>query len=210
MLLEEGLEPHKIGELYLNLSLNPTHYSDISAVIELKLAALGAHEATRGGRIAGLWLALAGLALGLSWLAGHPQTSYFLTWLLLAYLAFRCWQGRLGWRQSLLGGAALGMITLGVCAASLLPGVTEEYGRLLDAHRGVAQAEVTSAVPLDDEQLRRVTEILEGVVDAKVRVWAHVEPAVVGGLVARVGDRVIDGSVRARLDRMRRSVVERA
>ena len=95
-------------------------------------------------------------------------------------------------------------------AASLLPGVTEEYGRLLDAHRGVAQAEVTSAVPLDDEQLRRVTEILEGVVDAKVRVWAHVEPAIVGGLVARVGDRVIDGSVRTRLDRMRRSVVERA
>ena len=94
-------------------------------------------------------------------------------------------------------------------AASLLPDVTEEYGRLLDVHRGIEQADVTSAVPLDDEQTRRVTEILESVVGAKVRLWAHVEPAIVGGLVARVGDRVIDGSVRTRLEKMRRSVVER-
>ena len=95
-------------------------------------------------------------------------------------------------------------------AASLLPAVGDEYGRLLDAHRGIEQADVTSAVPLGDEQTRRVTEILEGVVGAKVRLWAHVEPDIVGGLVARVGDRVIDGSVRTRLEKMRRSVVERA
>ena len=47
-LLAEGLEPHKIGELYLNLTREPTHYHDISSTIDLKLAALGAHVSQIG------------------------------------------------------------------------------------------------------------------------------------------------------------------
>ena len=47
-LLAEGYEPHKIGELYMCLTLVPTHYHDISSVIELKMAALGAHVSQIG------------------------------------------------------------------------------------------------------------------------------------------------------------------
>ena len=47
-LLAEGYEPHKIGELYLNLSQESTHYHDISSTIELKMAALGAHVSQIG------------------------------------------------------------------------------------------------------------------------------------------------------------------
>ncbi len=47
-LLAEGYEPHKIGELYLNLTQAPTHYHDISCAIELKMAALGAHASQIG------------------------------------------------------------------------------------------------------------------------------------------------------------------
>ncbi|MCY4540157.1 MAG: PIG-L family deacetylase [Chloroflexi bacterium] len=47
-LLAEGYEPHKIGELYLNLTQTPTHYHDISSTIELKMAALGAHVSQIG------------------------------------------------------------------------------------------------------------------------------------------------------------------
>lgn len=47
-LLAEGFEPHKIGELYLNLTLTPTHYHDISSTIELKMAALAAHVSQIG------------------------------------------------------------------------------------------------------------------------------------------------------------------
>ena len=92
----------------------------------------------------------------------------------------------------------------------LIPGITEEYGRLLDAHRGIERAEVVAAVALDDAQRERVVEILESVVGKKVRLTAHVEPDVLGGLVARVSDRVIDGSLRSRLLQMRRGIVERA
>ena len=47
-LLAEGYEPHKIGELYLNLSLEPTHYHDISSTMDLKMAALAAHVSQLG------------------------------------------------------------------------------------------------------------------------------------------------------------------
>ena len=47
-LLGEGFEPHKIGELYLNLSQEPTHFHDISSTIDLKMAALGAHVSQIG------------------------------------------------------------------------------------------------------------------------------------------------------------------
>jgi LmbE family N-acetylglucosaminyl deacetylase len=47
-LLAEGYEPHKIGELYLNLTQEPTHYYDISSTVEFKMAALGAHVSQIG------------------------------------------------------------------------------------------------------------------------------------------------------------------
>ena len=92
----------------------------------------------------------------------------------------------------------------------LVPRVLEEYGRLLDAHRGIERGEVVAAVPLNDEQQRRVSEILENVVGTNVRLAIHVEPSVIGGLIVQIGDRVIDGSLRTRLEEMRRVIVERA
>jgi len=47
-LLAEGYEPHKVGELYMNLTLNPTHYNDISDTIDLKVASLRAHVSQLG------------------------------------------------------------------------------------------------------------------------------------------------------------------
>ncbi len=47
-LLAEGYEPHKVGELYLNLTQEPTHYHDISSTIDLKMAALSAHVSQIG------------------------------------------------------------------------------------------------------------------------------------------------------------------
>jgi F-type H+-transporting ATPase subunit delta len=94
--------------------------------------------------------------------------------------------------------------------AGLMPGITEQYDRLLNAHRGIESGEVVAAVSLNDEQQGKVAQILEGVVGTKVRLTAHAEPSILGGLIARVGDRVIDGSLKNRLKEMRRSIVERA
>ena len=68
---------------------------------------------------------------------------------------------------------------------------------------GVGMAEVRSAVPLTDDQQRRLADALAKVVGGAVSLKVVVDPNVVGGLVATVGDKVIDGSVRNRLDELK-------
>ena len=94
--------------------------------------------------------------------------------------------------------------------AGLLPELADEYGRFLDVHRDVERAEVTTAVPLDQEQTAGVTELLEGIVRKQVLVGNTVDQRILGGLVARLGDRVIDGSTRSKLLAMRRDIVDQA
>jgi F-type H+-transporting ATPase subunit delta len=84
--------------------------------------------------------------------------------------------------------------------------VVEAYSDLVDEHRGVAHARVVTAVPLADAQLRAVEERLGEITGKKVIAHLEVEPAILGGLVARVGDRLIDGSTRSRLLAMRRTL----
>lgn len=106
----------------------PLQLALLEASVWLPLAALGTLEATRHQAFGWRWLLLAGWALGLSWLAGHPQTSVFLTYTLVAWLAYRVWRQRYHWRVF---GAALfvfGAVTFGVTAITFLPGV--EYLQL--------------------------------------------------------------------------------
>ncbi len=93
--------------------------------------------------------------------------------------------------------------------AGLMPGVVEQYQRLLDEHNGIERAEVVSAVPLDDAQRAGVEELLRGVVGKEIRLTSRVAPEIIGGMVARVGDHVIDGSTATRLESMRRELIER-
>ena len=72
--------------------------------------------------------------------------------------------------------------------------------------RDRAVAEVRSAVPLDDETVDRLARALAARIGNQVEVRVVVDESVLGGLVARVGDTVIDGSVRTRLERLREAV----
>jgi len=77
--------------------------------------------------------------------------------------------------------------------------VAEAYRDLVDEHSGIAHARVVTAVPLADAEQRAVEERLGQIMGKKVIAHLEVEPAIVGGLVARVGDRLIDGSTRSKL-----------
>jgi F-type H+-transporting ATPase subunit delta len=77
--------------------------------------------------------------------------------------------------------------------------VRDEYRRLLDDHRGVAQATVLTAVALSEDERRAVVERLRGLTGKEIVLEAQVDPEILGGLVARIGDRLIDGSTRGRL-----------
>lgn len=101
----------------------PLQLAVLEAAVWLPVTLLGILEATRGRRMTPRYIALSGAALGLSWLAGHPQTSWFITYLALAYLAYRCYSGRLGQRSFIGGAALLGAVALGASAVTLLPGL---------------------------------------------------------------------------------------
>ncbi|MBI2856433.1 MAG: ATP synthase F1 subunit delta [Chloroflexi bacterium] len=92
----------------------------------------------------------------------------------------------------------------------MVPFIQEEYGVLLDRHRGMERAQVVSAVALEEVQRERLVQHLQELVGKEIVLSAAVDPAIIGGLVARVGDRVIDGSTRTRLQLLRKSLVEAA
>ncbi len=102
----------------------PLQLAILEAGMWFPLAALGivsAIDDTPRVRFAPLlWT---GFALGMSWLAGHPQTTFFMTWLLLALWGWLCWRGRIAALQFGIGAALFGLVGFGLAAVQLLPGV---------------------------------------------------------------------------------------
>jgi len=77
--------------------------------------------------------------------------------------------------------------------------IREEFASLADEHRGIARAEVVTAVALDDVQRGRVERFLGELAGKQAVVTERVDPSILGGLVARVGGLLVDGSLRTRL-----------
>jgi F-type H+-transporting ATPase subunit delta len=84
-----------------------------------------------------------------------------------------------------------------------LRAIIGEFERLVEAHRGVVRARVTSAIPMHDGELAQLVSALESGMNKKVRVVASVDPLILGGLVVRIGDRIADKSVRTMLTQLR-------
>ena len=91
---------------------------------------------------------------------------------------------------------------------AILPEIAAEYSRLLNEYYGVRQAEVTTAVPLDEGGRRLIENRLRAIAGSSFTLDEHVDPSIVGGIVLRIGDRVIDRSVRARLQALHDSILE--
>ena len=85
--------------------------------------------------------------------------------------------------------------------------IAAEYQRLLDSHRGIEPAEVITAVPLDEKDIKKLTDNLSAVVGKDVVVRAEVDPEILGGIIARVGGKLLDGSTRSKLAALKRELV---
>ncbi len=91
-----------------------------------------------------------------------------------------------------------------------LPRLAAEFRRLDDERQGITHATATSASSLTPDEIRALTQRLEQDTGGRVELDVRVDPSLLGGLVVRVGDRLIDGSVRSRLERLRNQLVSGA
>jgi F-type H+-transporting ATPase subunit delta len=83
-----------------------------------------------------------------------------------------------------------------------LEGMIRTYRDLVARHRGEVTAEVISATPLSEAQRAAVEQALRRAVGSNVAVDAQVDPALIGGMVVRVGSRMVDSSLRSKLQRL--------
>jgi F-type H+-transporting ATPase subunit delta len=84
-----------------------------------------------------------------------------------------------------------------------LPYVARMLRELADARKGVVRAEVTTAVALSEVYYARLQAQLERMTSKRVVIDRRVDPALLGGVITRIGDRIIDGSLRTRLQSLR-------
>lgn len=88
----------------------------------------------------------------------------------------------------------------------LAPGIAQAYQEILDREKGIHHALVTSAVPLAPDELEDVQRKLIEITGGSVVVRTEVDEDIIGGIVVRIGDRMIDGSVRSKLIALRQKL----
>jgi F-type H+-transporting ATPase subunit delta len=88
-----------------------------------------------------------------------------------------------------------------------LADIAQHYERLIDRHHGILRAEVLTAVPLKDEDRERFSALFSELAGHTVIIDSRVDPSILGGFRARIGDMLIDGSIRNALESLRKSLV---
>lgn len=89
-----------------------------------------------------------------------------------------------------------------------MPAIAKELEQLVLDYNNQAIAQVTTAAPMDEQQRTLVQKALERMVGKSIIMQTRVDPSILGGVIARVGDEVIDGSVRYRLSALQRRLLD--
>jgi len=92
---------------------------------------------------------------------------------------------------------------------AVISDIADEYQRLVDNYRGIEGAEVaevTTAIPLDDEDRLRLAQRITSIVGKPVVLKPKVDSSLIGGIIIRVGDKLIDGSIRSKLEALKREM----
>lgn len=87
--------------------------------------------------------------------------------------------------------------------AAMIPDVMKEFQAILDEQSGVVIAQVESAIPLDESEKQTIAQKLEAMSGKKIRIENKINAALIGGFTARIGDTVVDGSVKHKLERLK-------
>jgi F-type H+-transporting ATPase subunit delta len=90
-----------------------------------------------------------------------------------------------------------------------LPSIARELDAMIEAKAGRVSAEVVSARPLDSQQIQQITAALERISGKRVDMRRREDPALLGGVVAKIGDVVYDGSLRTQLSNLRDELADK-
>jgi F-type H+-transporting ATPase subunit delta len=82
---------------------------------------------------------------------------------------------------------------------SLVPRIVEIFEEMYNKEKGIILAEVTTAIQLDEAHQKRVAEQLARITGKSVKLSTKVDPSILGGIITRIGDQLIDASVASRL-----------
>lgn len=89
----------------------------------------------------------------------------------------------------------------------LIPDIIEEYADLLNTHRGIERADVITAIPLTEEEKNQIKASIKALTGKEILLRSEVDPELLGGVIIRYNDRLIDGSTRSRLKALRSQLV---
>jgi F-type H+-transporting ATPase subunit delta len=88
--------------------------------------------------------------------------------------------------------------------------IRDQLDRLWEEENRLLPVELTSAIELDDGTVKRVRDAIAEQTDRRIELKAHVDPDILGGIVLRVGNSILDASIRNRLEQLRRQVARAA
>ena len=90
--------------------------------------------------------------------------------------------------------------------ADILPEIADEFQVLIDADQNISRGTVTSATEISGELQAKVQSTLENITGKKVILTSEIDPSIIGGIVAKVGDLVMDGSIKTQLAGLNESI----
>ncbi len=97
----------------------------------------------------------------------------------------------------------LGFLLISKDLVKAAPDILRHFEAMLDMRNGIERAQVATAFPLDEEEGTAISARLKEIVRRDVRIDSLIEPSIIGGFIARIGDRLIDGSIRQRLETLK-------
>ena len=90
--------------------------------------------------------------------------------------------------------------------ADILPDIAHEMQVMVDQEQNISHGSVVSAIELDDALKKKIQQTLEKITGNKVILEVSVDPSIIGGIVAKVGDLVLDGSIKTQLNELKEAI----
>ena len=90
----------------------------------------------------------------------------------------------------------------------IIPGLLETYRGMLDARRGIEHVRAITAVPLEQAEQEALVKQIGERIGKEIVLTTEVDPSIIGGMILRIGDKLVEGSARGRLESLRRRLAE--